>query len=149
MNFHPFLQIMAACLLIPGLLLLSAQGQDEAEAKERLKLMQAAVDSMEPESTELKPKTTLAAVPTPLLRYNDPTRGGIKVESANNFLLDAGVWRLGTEGRPTALVTIEIYQAPDGRACSPSSSCRSPTRSSRSSTRRRRSAGTPRPRGSR
>jgi hypothetical protein len=26
-------------------------------------------------------------------------------------LLDGGVWRLGTEGRPTALVTIEFYQA--------------------------------------
>jgi hypothetical protein len=113
-NVHPFLQIMAACPLIPGLFFLSSRAQDETETKARLKLMQAAVDSMEPESTELKSKTALAAVSTPLLRYNDPTRGGVKVESANNFLLDAGVWRLGTEGRPTALVTIEIYQAPDG-----------------------------------
>src|SRR5262249_53409505 len=58
---------------------------------------------------------TLAA--KPLLRYSDPTRGGVgdgRNKAPANVLLDAGVWRLGTEGRPTALVTIEIYQNPDG-----------------------------------
>ncbi len=29
-------------------------------------------------------------------------------------LATAGVWRVGTEGRPTALVTLEIYRAPNG-----------------------------------
>ena len=52
-------------------------------------------------------------------RFNDflpratyPTRGGVL--ATTNVLLDAGVWRLGTEGRPTALVTVEIYQNPNG-----------------------------------
>jgi hypothetical protein len=104
-----------ASLFVLGLLVSSASpAQDDAQAKQRLELMQAAVDSLEAESTELKAKAALAAVPKPLLRYSDPTRGGVGTEGAVNFLLDAGVWRLGTEGRPTALVTIEIYQAPDG-----------------------------------
>jgi hypothetical protein len=76
--------------------------------------MRAAVVSLEPQSAELKPKAALTFASEPLLRYSDPTRGGVGTESANNFLLDAGVWRLGTEGRPTALVTAEVYQAPDG-----------------------------------
>jgi hypothetical protein len=92
----------------------SVLGDDEQEAKKRLEYMQVAVESLEPESTELKPKVALAVASKPLLRYSDPTRGGIKTEAAINFLLDAGVWRLGTDGRPTALVTVEIYQAPDG-----------------------------------
>src|SRR5262249_40979427 len=68
--------------------------------------------SLEPEASELKSKAALAVVPKTLLRYSDPTRGGVL--AATNVLLDAGVWRLGTEGRPTALVTIEIYQNRDG-----------------------------------
>jgi hypothetical protein len=91
----------------------SVSAQEEPEAKQRLELMQAAVGSLEAESSELKQKPALAFVPKPLLRYSDPTRGGIKTEAANNVLLDAGVWRLGSEGRPTALVTVEIYQFPD------------------------------------
>src|SRR5947199_9725055 len=75
--------------------------------------MQAAVRNLEPEASELKSKAALAVGSKPLLRYSDPTRGGIK-EAATNVLLDAGVWRLGAEGRPTALVTVEIYQNPDG-----------------------------------
>jgi len=48
----------------------------------------------------LKAKTALALVPKPLLRYTDPTRGGVGVKEENlvNVLLDAGVWRLGTRG---------------------------------------------------
>jgi hypothetical protein len=87
--------------------------QDDPQAKRRLELMQMVVADLETESSVLKSKAALTVIPKPLLRYNDPTRGGVKIESANNFLLDAGVWRLGTEGRPTALVTVEIYQAPD------------------------------------
>jgi hypothetical protein len=90
----------------------SAPAQEDPQAKQRLEFMQAAVGSLEPESSELK-KAALAAVPKPLLRYSDPTRGGIQ-EAATNVLLDAGVWRLGAEGRPTALVTVEIYRNPDG-----------------------------------
>jgi hypothetical protein len=88
---------------------------DDAQAKKRLEVMQAAVTALEASSKELKPKA-LEVAPKPLLRYSDPTRGGVGVkgEAVSNFLLDAGVWRLGAEGRPTALMTTEIYQAPDG-----------------------------------
>jgi hypothetical protein len=104
-----------AALVAIGLLvsaLASASAQDDPEAKQRLEFMKAAVESLEPEPSELKSKAALAVVPKPLLRYSDPTRGGVRV--AANVLLDAGVWRLGTEGRPTALITIEIYQNRDG-----------------------------------
>jgi hypothetical protein len=98
-----------------GLLVVSlaaASDPDEPEAKQRLELMRAALASLEPEPSELKSKAALAVVPKPLLRYSDPTRGGVRV--AAKVLLDAAVWRLGTEGRPTALVTVEIYQNRDG-----------------------------------
>jgi hypothetical protein len=85
---------------------------DDPKAKKQLEVMQAAVDALEGKSADLKPKA-LAAAREPLLRYNDPTRGGVKEQSANNVLVDAGLWRLG-EGRPTALVTLEIYRHPDG-----------------------------------
>jgi hypothetical protein len=106
----------SAFRVVLGLLVLSispASARDEPEANRRLEFMQAAVAGLEPVSSELKSKAALAVVPKPLLRYSDPTRGGSK-EAATNVLVDAGVWRLGTEGRPTALVTVEIYQAPDG-----------------------------------
>ena len=105
-----------ASRVVLGLFVLSvssALADDEQEAKKRLEYMQAAVESLEPESTELKPKVALAVASKPLLRYSDPTRGQ-EEKTQKNVLLDAGVWRLGTEGRPTALVTIEMYQAPDG-----------------------------------
>jgi hypothetical protein len=90
----------------------SAPAQDESQAKQQLEFMQAAVASLEPEASELKSKTALVAVPKPLLRYSDPTRGGVL--AATNVLLDGGVWRLGAEGRPAALITVELYQNPNG-----------------------------------
>jgi hypothetical protein len=91
-----------------------APADDDQDAKKRLEYMQSMVASLVPESTELKAKSALALAPKPLLRYTDPTRGGVKSEAAVNVLLDACVWRLGTEGRPTALVTLELYQYPNG-----------------------------------
>jgi hypothetical protein len=89
----------------------SMWAQDDPQSKRQLELMQAAVGSLQPGSEELKTKTALTFASKPLLRYSDPTRGG--VGGAANVLLDASVWRLGTEGRPTALVTVEIYQTAD------------------------------------
>jgi hypothetical protein len=89
----------------------SQKPADETRAKQRLEMMQAALVCLEPESSEVKPKAALTFAAKPLLRYSDPTRDS--TEGAGKFLLDAGVWRLGTEGRPTALVTLELYQAPD------------------------------------
>ena len=103
--------VFSACFscLLAGLM----SAEDDPRAKQRLDVMQAAVDSLEPMSADLKPKAALTMASKPLHRYSDPTRGGVKEESANNVLLDAGVWRLGIEGRPTALVTLELYRAPD------------------------------------
>jgi hypothetical protein len=70
--------------------------------------MKTAVSSLEAETEDARFKPALALVSKPLLRYSDPTRG-TGVASGANVLLDAGVWRLGPKGRPTALVTIEIY----------------------------------------
>jgi hypothetical protein len=98
--------------VVGGLLLFlvsSVSAAEDPQAKQRLQMMEAAVHSLEPESSELKTKPALTFAPKPLLRYSDPTRGA--GEAAGNVLLDASVWRLGTKGRPTALVTIEIYQA--------------------------------------
>jgi hypothetical protein len=76
--------------------------------------MTAEVSNLEPGPVALRPKAAFRFVLKPLLRYSDPTRGGGTAnEAETNVLLDAGVWRLGAEGRPTALVTVEIYQAPD------------------------------------
>jgi hypothetical protein len=102
---------LLACVFAP------AVAQDDPDAAKRLELMRAAVAALEPSSTEIKSKEALAAVATPLLRYSDPTRGGVKADDStevpDNVLLDAGVWRLGAAGRPAALVTVEIYQARD------------------------------------
>ncbi len=89
--------------------------QDEPQAKVRLEFMKAEVGRLELEPSELKLKAAFTFASKPLLRYSDPTRGGGTANEAEpNVLVDAGVWRLGTEGRPTALVTVEIYREPDG-----------------------------------
>jgi hypothetical protein len=100
-------------LVLLALLASATLAQDDQEAKQRLELMQKAVDSLEAESPEVKSKIALAMASKPLLRYNDPTRGGVQKDDNVNVLLDAGVWRMGTEGRPTALITVEMYQFPD------------------------------------
>jgi hypothetical protein len=110
-NRSPF-----AVRFVHGLLVFSissVSAQDDPQAKPRLEMMQAAVVNLEPESSDFKSKVALKVASQPLLRYSDPTRGEEKI-TAVNVLLDAGVWRLGTEGRPTALVTVEIYESPDG-----------------------------------
>jgi hypothetical protein len=98
----------SVALFVLGLFAFSAPApaaEDDPKAKKQLEVMQAAVDALEGKSADLKPKA-LAPVSEPLLRYSDPTR-------APSVLLDAGVWRVG-EGRPTALVTVELYQRPNG-----------------------------------
>jgi hypothetical protein len=107
-------RLMAATLAASMLGFITlAPAQDTDEAKQRLMLMQEAVESLRAESTEIKAKEALTAGGKPLLRYADPTRGGDKNANAN-LLLDAGIWRLGTEGRPTALITVELYETSDG-----------------------------------
>jgi hypothetical protein len=100
--------LLALGLLVPALA--AAPEKEDPESKQRLELMRAAVRDLVPESSELKAKDALAVAPEPLLRYSEPTRD----LKATGGCLDAGVWRLGAEGRPTALVTVEIYRADGG-----------------------------------
>jgi hypothetical protein len=93
--------VLCICLtIVPQLF----AADENAQSQARLALMEQAISALEPSSSQIKSKTALTFVPKPLLRYSDPTRG-----LAANALLDAGVWRLGEQGRPTALVTLEIY----------------------------------------
>ncbi|HEY7329296.1 MAG TPA: hypothetical protein VH592_16760 [Gemmataceae bacterium] len=96
-------QIVLALLVS---LAFSVTADEGAQEKQRLKWMRDAVDKLEPESLELKTKESLTFAAKPLLRYSDPTRG----LQGGTVLLDGSVWRLGIQGRPTALVTIEIYE---------------------------------------
>ncbi len=70
-------------------------------------MRQQTITGLESAPSEKLGKAALAFVAKPQLRYSDPTRGTAEA----NVLLDATVWRLGEKGRPTALVTLEIYRA--------------------------------------
>jgi hypothetical protein len=83
------------------------QAKEREPSKSRLELMQHTIVGLEAGPDEKLGKAALAFVAKPLLRYSDPTRGTTEA----NVLLDATVWRLGEKGRPTALVTLEIYRA--------------------------------------
>lgn len=100
--------LLAATLLASGY----ARSQDEpatddAQRKERQTLMEQTIAGFDVRSNAIRTKSALTFAAKPLLRYNDPTRGTTEA----NVLLDATVWRLGEAGRPTALVTLEIYRA--------------------------------------
>jgi hypothetical protein len=68
--------------------------------------MQSAVDAFSITSREIENESALMAGKKPQLRYDDQARN----------LLDAGVWRIGDGGRPTAYLTIELYDAGAGTA---------------------------------
>lgn len=93
--------------LIPALFIESSKADDESLRKQRLQLMERVIADFDVRSAQNLSKDELAFSPKPLLRYSDPTRG---VDGAN-VLLDASVWRLGKAGRPTALITLEIYRS--------------------------------------
>src|SRR5688572_7559805 len=84
-------------------------GDEEAVRKLRLQMMEQVIADVEIESAPGSSQQAPAFSPKPLLRYSDPTRG--LGETDANVLLDASVWRLGVAGRPTALVTLEIYRS--------------------------------------
>lgn len=65
----------------------------------RLEFMRDAVQDIEIASVASDDQRDLKFKPQPILRYNDPARG----------VADSAVWRLGTKGRPIALVTSEVY----------------------------------------
>jgi hypothetical protein len=71
--------------------------------------MQSAIGELQVSSKDLPNHAALKLGRTPLLRYSDPTRN---VGNQTTGLLDAGVWRVGERGRPTALITLELYRTP-------------------------------------
>jgi hypothetical protein len=78
----------------------------DARAGQRMKIMSEAIDALQLTSAEIKSESALRFAERPILRYQDQSRqtgDGVK------GVLDASVWRLGKTGRPTALVTLEIY----------------------------------------
>ena len=89
----------------------SAKLEREAQTKRRLEFMQAALAECKPASDEITAKGALQVGKSPLLRYDDPTRG---MNAETLGLLDGGEWRMGERGRPTALVTLEVYRAAKG-----------------------------------
>jgi len=102
--------ILGASFLLVAALPLQAADEsagEQEQSKARLELMQQTIARLEAAPSEKVGKGALVFVAKPLLRYSDPTRGLTEA----NVLLDATVWRLGEKGRPTALVTLEIYRA--------------------------------------
>jgi hypothetical protein len=101
---HGMLGAVLACLAVAAPRIVSGQETaQEAARKRRFEQLQSVIDSCRAESSEIGAKAALTFARKPLLRYSDATRG--QRESA--------VWRLGETGRPTAVVTLEIYVHPD------------------------------------
>src|SRR5688500_16839893 len=108
-----FITLLLGCLLA----LSAAVARDPShykeeaarDARERLRLMQSISAGFSAETDEIDDRSRLEFAAKPLLRYSDPTRG---LENATT-LLDASLWRLGESGRPTAIVTLEMYRAPN------------------------------------
>jgi hypothetical protein len=84
-----------------------------AGAKQRLAFMVSVIEDYKFSSDDIESKSAGQFVRQPLLRYSDPTRD--LMDTSASALIDAGVWRLGKEGRPTALVVLEIYRSADGK----------------------------------
>lgn len=82
-------------------------------AKARLEMMRKLIVDFDVRSRQVEPPAALKFRPEPLLRYNEPSRPGDKGAQS---LLDAAVWRLGETGRPTAIVTLEVYPRSDETA---------------------------------
>jgi hypothetical protein len=93
-----------ALLSFPGLVSGQEPAATGADRAERLKEMQDLVRSIrisDPARPKRAPDTAGAE---PLHRWNDPTRG----------FSDGGIWAFGGVGRPSALVSMELYGDPKG-----------------------------------
>lgn len=81
-----------------------ATSKREASQKPSLKLMNGVVSKFRVTTNSTEPAEQFIFIEEPLLHYNDLSRS----------IFDAGVWRLGKTGRPTALLTLEIYSRQPG-----------------------------------
>lgn len=102
--------MMTAFLIGQGALTLVAQEPIDDQSKDtkgalRLEFMRKTVADMEITSTNSSDTRELKMKPQPILRYNDPTRS----------IADSALWRIGTKGRPIAIVTTEVYGPTNNR----------------------------------
>ncbi len=76
-------------------------GKQEKDPKNtaRIDFMRKTVQEMVIKPTDPNDERDLKIKPQPLLRYNDPTRS----------VADSALWRVGSKGRPIAIVTSEVY----------------------------------------
>lgn len=116
MRIYRIMQILALAIVARGTPSRGAEGEPETPkadraAKARLEMMRKVINDFDVRSLQVEPAAALKFRQEPLLRYNDPSRPGDKGAQS---LLDATVWRLGETGRPTAIVTLEVY--PRGEA---------------------------------
>jgi hypothetical protein len=85
--------------------------QAEKRAARRLEIMRGAIDDFQVRSSEIEDESALTFSDRPLLRYHDQSR---EAGEGLRGVVDAALWRLGTAGRPKAIVTLEIYLADEG-----------------------------------
>ncbi|OYV89904.1 MAG: hypothetical protein B7Z73_06495 [Planctomycetia bacterium 21-64-5] len=107
---------MLACILA-GVSCVAAGADEERDepspqnaTTKRLELMRSLIGEIGVSSPAIESESLLKFGPRPLLRYNDQTRA----LQGTRQLLDATVWRLSERGRPTALVTLEVYPLAEG-----------------------------------
>ena len=105
--------LVLAIVSLAGFHVTAQDSPTQAAAKASLGLMERIIGGYGFSSDELEADPAGTFVARPLLRYNDPTRD--LMDANVSGLVDAGVWRLGKEGRPTALVVLEIYRSADGK----------------------------------
>lgn len=97
---------LAGCSVLAMLTVSALVGQEQAEkpAKDpkqaaKLEFMRKEMQALAIEPTRSGDNRDLKINPQPILRYNDPARN----------IADSAVWRIGSKGRPIALVTSEVY----------------------------------------
>jgi hypothetical protein len=80
-------------------------------AVRRLDVMRGAIKDSKITSSEIEDESELQFSEHPLLRYHDQSR---EAGEGVKGVVDATLWRLGTAGRPKAIVTLEIYLVDKG-----------------------------------
>lgn len=118
MRVYRIMQILAFAIVVQGTPSRCAGGEPETPkadraAKVRLEMMRKVINDFDVRSLQFEPAAALKFRQEPLLRYNDPSRPG---DQGAQSLLDATVWRLGEMGRPTAIVTLEVYPRSEATA---------------------------------
>lgn len=83
----------------------------DKRAAQRLNIMRGAIDDFQLRSSVIEDESALTFSDHPLLRYHDQSR---EAGEGVKGVVDATLWRLGTAGRPKAILTLEIYLVEEG-----------------------------------